>query len=458
MRLPRLHVDQGSRSVIPVLGELLPIRVKSLWCKPGLLGLYLFALCGWLSPFGMRTGFVLMLVGLATEWQSAWPRLKTHPTVWWACALGLFLAVRTVWGLLEFPGQAQLNGVLGWFWLCLWPLVAWWMGGNVTRTTRILALAGISLILRMLFDLDWGKAEIELFQNRNYGFGITPIGFGLYAGTVLLGSLAAALRLNSMTMNRWYRAFLAVALLIMVSLCGQGLISSGSKGAMIAFAAGLMVLIGFVAFARLKERRLTKTGLWIIAIFLMLLFGLVHFNSEKLAKRFAQDHNLIMNLLSGRRGVGDLPVDAQSPLNLRLNLDIYGLGLWRGRPLFGWGPGMGKALLDRNRQLSFLAHFHNSYVQSLVELGLIGVGLLAIGLALALGELQRSYRGGLIGPELAGLLYGSWTALLVWSLSDTRMAHVDERFLIYLLAGAATSWSLHAVRSGQAPTDSGMTD
>jgi len=108
----------------------------------GLAALYTFAFTALLSTTA-ATAALWVLVGLflfkvpKTGFPSArwllWP---------WAALVG-YLILRTVAASLERPQWAayHVDGLWGWARLLLFPVVAWWCGGDETRCRRLLGVA-----------------------------------------------------------------------------------------------------------------------------------------------------------------------------------------------------------------------------------------------------------------------------------------------------------------------------
>jgi O-antigen ligase len=103
---------------------------------------------------------------------------------------------------------------------------------------------------------------------------------------------------------------------------------------------------------------------------------------------------------------------------------------------------MAEHVLERHPILKIYDHFHNSYVQVLVELGLAGAACFGLALVLSLHRLAKAYRDGALSLSLLAFLLGAWAMLLAWSLFNTRLAHVDERFHVLLLTGATYTFGL----------------
>jgi O-antigen ligase len=90
-----------------------------------------------------------------------------------------------------------------------------------------------------------------------------------------------------------------------------------------------------------------------------------------------------------------------------------------------------------------LKHLHNSYLELLTQLGLVGFGLwMTIGLML-LWPLYDAVRRAQLSADLGLFLILALLYLALWSLFNFRMVHQDFRGYWALLGGAALSIGLY---------------
>lgn len=420
-------------------------RRDQLIASLGTTGLFLFGFFGWLGIAFMSLGLALMLLAFLGCLQKAGPLLKRDPLAVLAFLFGIYLVFRVCWSVWEFPESAavQLSAAQNWLQLWLFLLLTWWLRGDSRRVHWLLGLAGLGLIIRIFLKFDWSQAPELLFGSVRYGFGIAINSFGLYSGTVLLGLLVFVQPIvGQRNGGAWIRGF--VWLLGCVVLF-QGMMISGSRGAMLAFLAGLLV----VAVGRIFIWRKSATrSAYIFAGGAIVLVLLGYANLDKMATIFSQEHQLIPAIL--RFDLAHIPLNQSdsvpSSIGQRIHLYAFGIEKWWERPIFGWGPGMVKELLDKQPVLNELPHLHNSYIQILTELGLVGAAIFGLAFGVLVRALRHSYQEGTISADLLLFIAAAWTALAVWSLTDTRLVHADERFLLLVLT--AVSYTSYFWRQG----------
>jgi O-antigen ligase len=198
---------------------------------------------------------------------------------------------------------------------------------------------------------------------------------------------------------------------------------SGSRGGMIAFIFQA-VLFGAVAFGRKRSPRIALGSMLVCASILALLF---FFDRGQALSR-----------------LGDL-----GP-GIRLDITKDSLRMFSYRPLLGWGLGTFPTIYPRFRSFYtnlFINEAHNDYAQLLVEMGLLGFGLM-------IWFLVRLYQHGLptsrrwefqwdSAVSLAALL--GCTGILVHSFVDFNLQITANAALFYALCGLAASKPLETL-------------
>jgi O-antigen ligase len=185
----------------------------------------------------------------------------------------------------------------------------------------------------------------------------------------------------------------------------------------------------------------------------LLLTGLLALNAGSIFDRLGEESDALSAIFSG-----DTDDSAQSSLGLRWHAQRFGLSLWLERPCLGWGSNASHALIASSAQPALgvggdevLDHLHNTYLELLVQLGLIGL-LLWVGLFVSLFlSIAHAWRARLLSADLARFLTLAIVYLSVWDLFDFHALHQDWRGAWALLAGSALSVGLFAAGDATDP-------
>jgi O-antigen ligase len=254
------------------------------------------------------------------------------------------------------------------------------------------------------------------YVNHNHYAGLmemlTPIPFVLSMGHLLKGG------------KRALAGFCA-------GMMGATIFFSGSRGGMIAFIFQA-VLFGAVAFGRKRSPRIALGSMAVCVFILALLF-------------FLDGGQALSHL--GDLGPG-----------IRLDITKDSLRMFSHRPILGWGLGTFPTVYARYRSFYtnlFINEAHNDYAQLLVEMGVLGFGLM-------IWFLFRLYQYGLPASRrwefqwdwavsLASLL--GCTGILVHSFVDFNLQIPANAALFYTLCGLAASGPLETLsKRGQSRT------
>lgn len=451
----------GASSCIRPTKRLLSLRVNTLnalltpsWLETLRIGtLYLLALSLFLVPVGVGGGLALVWVWMAAAMIVRHP-VPTHPAVWLALSFALYCLVQA--GIprlvVDDPG---LRWGTAWSWaqIVVFVPVAYALRGDQRLVLRLLLTSLIGLLLGMIWRTDWALLiqSPAAFADSRPGFGFPTLAYALFAGTALLGLVIlrrrcwydSAGRLRWWALLPWTFATLVVA---------EGVVLSQARGSWLSLV--LVTLIG-VGVWWLRQRRrggaLPRAKIAAVLAALLLLIGL---NSNEIVDRLNEERAVVDQLLEG-----ELLTDEITSLTLRWHALVLGLERWQERPWFGWGPGASRPLMADSNEPgllypepdgSVLKHLHNSYLELMVQLGLIGLGLwLAVAVLLLLG-LYRLVQRGELSADLGWFLGLALLYLAFWSHFNFRMVNQDFRGYWSLLAGAALSFSLY--RGGGSPS------
>jgi len=374
-----------------------------------------------------------------------------------ALLLAAYLLVRAVWAAVEIPETRakQLTDTVRWLYPLGFLAVAWWVAHPRPKASLALALALAGLLVGMLLSVDWGSLESFQVQART-GFKLKITFFGLAAGTATLGLLLFAPRI--LHGGRWWPAWLGLPLwLVALGLSLYGLVATRSRGGWLAAAVvippTLVVRYRGAGRADLGDRRMALAGL----AALVLLAGVLAPSAvSTVAQRLSEEAPAGHAVLAGE--LDEIP---ESSIAFRVHVQRFGLESWLARPLVGWGPGSTEYLIAHSDDPSllhpvvgggraWLDHLHNTYLEALVRLGLVGTLLLLALLWRIFRAVHGAYRSGGM-PRDHAVFAAGWTGLLaIWSLFDFRLLHYDVRYYWIILAGVAYSFSVRGSRPAQA--------
>ncbi len=413
-------LTQQYQSVAPFFGA-----------RVGLAGLYLLATTLFLAPAGVALAIVLLWLGfVANPPRRVW---LTQPVVLIAALWIFYLSGHLMRAWLT--GNASPYSTFLWMHLAAVVPCAHFIAGNQQRLLRLLGLAVCGLVLGMLLRLNWGPllTDPASYWRARDGFGFAAIAFGLYSGLGLLGLILLARRQPRLI--GWPRQAVRLLWWLSAVLLLQGLLLTQSRGSWLAMVLGLIVGLGLL-WHRVSFRAQSQSRHWLPVLAVIVL--VIALNSGLLIQRLSQEIDTARALLH----TTELPAQVSS-IGLRWQAQQIGVIVWRERPWFGWGPGTTRLLLEHSRQRAGftndgvrLQHLHNSALELLVQLGLVGLMLwLALLAALAHGVWQ-SRRKALVERDLAAFVLAALVMITVWSLFNFRMLNQDWRGCWVLLAGA----------------------
>ncbi|TGN38523.1 O-antigen ligase family protein [Marinobacter confluentis] len=324
------------------------------------------------------------------------------------------------------------------------------LAGSRYRERVFAAVLGAVIVLLPWISGDGFSALMAGLQGHREGFGLNPIRSGMLATFVFM--FASVFLLFEVFSERKRKAVMALAAVAVV----WSLILVSVSQTRAVFVALLVVLITGVPFVLhrigvMQNRAGRKKFLIIIAIALMALVSLDYGLGGKNIDRIKQGFSIIP--LVATEGVDELP---QSSWGIRVIMLNIGLEQSAERPFWGWGYRSSDLILEDAHSAGVLdqefSQFHNSYLEVLVEYGIVGVVLL---LAVFLYLLSRLVA--LIRPESQDLRLATASFLfllfmLVFSFFDGILVQGSYgQFIFNAVGGVALS--LHFRRAFLQPAD-----
>jgi len=434
------------------------------------LALLLLALSLFLAPAGVAAALILLWVGFIGQLTARWPGLngamlslaRSHPVIRLTVLFVFYcLAQGIVLHLLAAPGPSpELGTALDWARISVFVPAAYAVAAKPARLPLLLLLALLGLLGGMLLRLDWTllHTDVGAFLGSRPGFGFGAIAFALFSATALLGLVLLRIRCwhdGGPDGTRWWRpAGWGVATMLAL----QGLVMSQSRGTWLAFLTALAMGLWLQWRQRPSlgsVRGVARSHRALVAVSALALLGILSINAGRLSERALEEWDTLQAIATAQ----SVPV-SETSLSLRWHAQLVGARLVVERPWFGWGAGTARTLMSTSGEPGVLysgggvlKHLHNTYLQTAVELGLIGLAILvAIHIGLIATVWQRlgaSAGDHRLSSDLPIFLLAALVLLIVWDLFDYRVIRQDWRGYWTLLAGAALGIGLRPLRGGR---------
>ena len=408
-------------------------------------GLAIFSLFGWTTLSLHAIGAGLLTLFVLARPISFIKALFADSLGWWIVAglfylVAHFLFIASLAPLDNVPSYAAFQD---WAVLWLFPIVAWAVKGRTADFVRVLfGLAATGLLVSVAFLVEWSELS-EFFRYRQeYQFASVPM--GLYSGIVIFGLLmfSDVVFHGDGNIGRWIKGWRVMIWCVAFALALGAFVSTQSRGSWLAFIVAIVMSAALLLFLRrsgvvaaIRRHRLTvAVALLMILSFSWLMHGVV-------GKRLAAEADVYEALVSFDRE--EIPYTS---VGRRFHMWIYGIQEWIDRPLFGWGSGSARTLLQLEPELSRHPHFHNAYLQIAIELGVVGLAVFGVVVMLLIGRLVDRFRKKEVPLDIFVFLGGSWAMVFTWGLIDTRFSQSDGRFLLLMLLGATMAFGRGWVR------------
>lgn len=416
--------------------------------RAGRAALYLLFGSFFLAPAGVSAGMLLAFLAFPFA-VSDWRELARQPVVLAALACSAYLLVLTATlSLYPPPGSVlRWEEASEWLQLLAFIPVAQLLSNNRQDLNRLLLFCLVGLALRVMLRTDWNlllNSPIEHFNLRE-GYGFPALPFALYCGTALLGLVLLRDRCWSWPPRRVEDLGVLLLWLLGVLALTEMFFATQARGAWLSF----IVTIGAGAVLARRSRDPGSTrGAGRLALATAAVAGTAMLTmtpqGEVMIHRIVFEWHFVEAMLNGE----EINV-AQSSIALRWNAQVFGIQTWLDRPLTGWGPGPSQQLMAASGNPNViidtgevLKHLHNTYVEALVQTGILGLALAGLLIASLMQGLVRARDTGSVPRDLFIFLALALVFLLLWSLFDYRALHQDWRSFWALLAGTILSFSL----------------
>jgi O-antigen ligase len=420
---------------------------KQLVNRIGVAGLYAFALGGFASASLRSLGLTLLIMAFIAKPPVAWRKLAREPIMWLLVLFLIYLSARTWWAVHEVPDtrQEQLRFASAWASLWFFVVVARWL--DVRRIPLVAGLALAGLIVGALQEQDWGELS-QLLVGVRSGFGYRIPQAGLYSATAVIGLLAFAPRtwkpedmtqLSAVRVALWSAAFVLMLEMLLITQ---------SRISWLAVVLAVPPVVWFISRQMQRDRNgwSRRQVQSFTALIIGLVIALLLVNYGFLGKRLSQSAKsmeIVSMLPAGE-------VAPEDPFAIRAKLVHHGVQRWLERPLIGWGPGT-RVAPDAELLTRSMGHLHNTYLELLARLGILGAAFILAALWLIGRAACTSYKEGRFAPDHMAFVIGGFLVLAIWCAANFRLGS-EVRFLIILLSaiGYSAAWR-------RTPVDSAVT-
>jgi len=401
------------------------------WCERGLLGLVVVTLVfAVLAIGGVRTTDFLVIQGLAALmallwtvrlWISPSPKLLWPPVVWIVLAFVGYVAWRYHTAPLEYVAREEFVRVV------VYAIVFLITVNNVQRSESMLAIVAVLLGTATLVALYggyqfitgspnvWHFVRPDQYAHRGSGSFVSPNHMGGFLELILPLGLGLLILGRIGHVARILTGYATLA-------CFVGIVVSLSRGAWIASAASLLLF--FLVLLRRRDYWIPAiVALAILAAAWVAFVNRVQFSRSRFAEITA----------SG------------SVENIRFLLWKPAIRIWQENVWFGAGPAHFDYRFRKFRPPKVQMRpyrVHNDYLNTLADLGIVGLALVLGAVAAIFWGVVRAWRFSQRGSDLgsrrstrSALLLGgsvSLTAMLAHSIVDFNM-HIPANALVTLV-------------------------
>jgi O-antigen ligase len=378
------------------------------------------------SIFIVETGSVLlMLLWLAKQWIDDAITIQWNPLFLPMAAFAVLILLQIAFRITAYPHDTFSGARL----YCAYGMLCFLSSQSLLRSSQarkvavILAVYGFLVAgLALLQGIAPNGKLYWVRQPRLGGWLYGPyVNHNHYAGLMeMLVPIPLVLALSRLAEEK-ERIAAGIAAAAMTGT----IFLSGSRGGMLAILVEFVVLGVIVV----RQKRGVRLAAAVGAFAVVLLSLLTWLGGKELSHRVTSISTETRSEISG---------------GIRINIDRDGLRMFRAKPVLGWGLGAFPIVYPEFRTFYtnfFVNEAHNDYLQLLVEMGLIGFGLMIWFLAVLYHSVLQKIRNwtsevsGAVG--LACML--GFTGILVHSVVDFNLQIPANAALFYVLCTIAAT-------------------
>lgn len=420
--------------------------------RVGIFGIHLFALFALLGSSVAAAGLLLFLVAFVLRFRD-WPRLGRDPLALVCALVVLYVGLHSLVFYLALPPGDMADDVAetgaSWAKLVLLIPFAYWAAADPVRIRRVLLLLLLGFTLGFLRKIDWAAFDAAFFQTRfeNYLPGNV---FGMFAGLGVLGLVVFRRRFFGEGSRGTLRLARVILWVLLLAVLLEGLLLSFSRGSWLAFVAAALLYL-WQERQRGAGRRHGAALLAFGALFALL--AAAHWGSIEV--RLREEIPILEQVVQG-----DLEGLQHRSVGIRVLGWRYGFSEWLQHPWFGLGAGTSRhriAASGRPELLMYgqywLPHLHNTYLEILYQLGVVGLVLIASLLWVLARGTAAERRAGRLPEDLFLFLQTTLVFALIWALFDYRAVRQDWVVFWIIAAGSAYSFRLRTLLADPAAAE-----
>lgn len=406
-----------------------------------LVGFYWYFVTVFWGSDGHHVATLLLFIYLAFWAVCYWDEWKKSNMAWLLIAGSIYIAARYTYGFFVSEDDFSWNTTYQWPFIKLslifpFVLLPFLVATNrISYLNRAFALLLIGLMVEITLELFFTENPKGLahITSRRPGYGMGPITFGIMSGFMILGIMAlnvrfrAAISRFSPSLSWLSPVLIAVAIFLLFGALIMTQ-SIGSWAGTIAAITTLLILWIHTGHSGDPSGSVRLQRLRIAALFLGIGIILVVANWELIDARLDS------------KGLDTSTLLATSPelipekvLGVRHDMYQSGLDSFMENPIFGILPGPVQENITANTSRSWV-HVHNLPIQVLGSFGIVGFGLLATFVLVAIREMHRSYSEGTLPGDWVMLWYAALVFFLINSLFDLMIKNREIITLLSFLA------------------------
>ncbi len=412
----------------------------------GIVGLYWFMLFAWMSNIKALEGVIILVLGCLID-RRFWIAMRHSRIAQLTAVLAGYIVIRALVAIAENPDYARFHVEDGGHLLLLglFICIGWLLQGKTQRVYWLLAAGLIGFWLGRMEHMPF----VEMFTNpawwktrQNLELP-SAIPFGQYAAASLVGLLIMLPHIWNLGRTHWSRGLIMAAWTWLLFLSIQGIIVSQTR------AVWLSLIVVFFMLIIAKLAFFKRLGAMKSVLVVVLVGGVLattgYLNRSVLQSRFSAEIDTTSAIFSGEFG----KIKARNkrgnikPIGVRYHMILFGIEHWLENPLFGMGPGITRPLVRDQWKLSRpFTHLHDSYIEMLLRLGLVGTGLILVLLILLVRDAKKARNQGRMDSDLFHLLVIALALHLLVSFTNFRMLNGDWRYYWFLFGGILFTFSL----------------